>query len=309
MAFVHEPEYDLKIMHAIKQAVRIGLRMTTVDLELSGWDDVQKRDRLIGVSLTGVMDFVDALQLTTKQCESYLQIWHMFAQQCAREYAYEMRVPEPLLVTCIKPSGTLSQLPTVSSGVHRSFAPFYIRRVRISSATPLAKTMLELGYPVYPESTFMLPEEFDNLSYYDRMTVLQKASTWVIEFPIKTAATIKSSEESALDQFNRYLSFQKYWTDHNTSITISYNEHEVPELIDAIYDNWDQYVGISFIPKDSSLYPLMPYEAISREEYYARADGLTHVKPQRLIDALSSQSYVYADDLDIDCATGVCPPR
>jgi adenosylcobalamin-dependent ribonucleoside-triphosphate reductase len=307
MAFVHEGIFDIDAAYnAIAHATRIGMRMTNVTMEMPAWDKVQKRDRLTGVSLTGIMDFVDTLSMSLDQLASLLDRFREHAHNVALHYAYEMRIPLPLLICCIKPSGSISQLPTVSSGVHRSYAPYYIRRVRISSATPLAKSMLKLGYPVYPEAIYMLPQDFDNLNNYDRMKVLDRAATWVIEFPVKTSAHVKSTDESALDQFKRYLTFQEHWTDHNTSITITYDESESPALIDAILDKWDEFVGISFLPKDSNIYPLMPYEAITEEEYHRRE---LHITEQDLINALYDQDYVFSDDLEIDCSSGACPVR
>lgn len=210
-----------------------------------------------------------------------------------------------------KPSGTLAQLPTTSSGVHKSFAPYFIRRVRISSSDSLAKAMLELGYPVYPENgQGPSVEEFNKLSRFDQTAALQNAQTWVVEFPVKTKATKAASEESALSQFYRYIDWQRNWTDHNTSITIQVGEDEWEELFDAIYENWDEYIGVSFLPKSTGIYPQMPYEAITEEEYERRL--LYVVGGDVIVDTLNRiEGYDMATELlDDECGPGgACPVR
>jgi hypothetical protein len=241
----------------------------------------------------------------------FLDLVNQVANDEAKGYASEMRIAAPLLVTTIKPSGTIAQLPTVSSGAHASYAPYYIRRVRISSFDPLAKTMLAVGYPVYPEANTMRPEEFRKLSNFERMQVLDKAQTWVIEFPIKTSAKKSGNDETAIAQLHRYLILQKYWTDHNTSITITFNPEEVDELIKVILENWSDYVGVSFLPKYTGAYPLMPYEEIEEAEYLIRKGDIDHITWETITDELLRRESAQAeeDEFDPDCVGGACPVR
>lgn len=295
--------------NAVRLATRIGVRMTMVDLELPSWDEVQKRDRLTGVSLTGIMDALDASKDLRDMKSAILESASLHAQETATQYAYDLRIPIPLLVTCVKPSGTVSQLPTVSSGVHRSFAPFYIRRVRITSTDPLARIMFDLGYPIYPE-TNQGPnaQEFDKLSKGDQYAALEKANTWVVEFPVKTSAKVRASEETALDQYQRYLDFQHMWSDHNTSITVSVADDEWDSLFDRIHESWDHYVGVSFIAKDSNMYPLMPYEAITEQEYHTRALTVDATELYTLLQRKELEDLA-SELLEDDCIGGVCPVR
>lgn len=228
----------------------------------------------------------------------------------ANAYAYEMRVPTPLLITTIKPSGSLAQLPTVSSGVHRSFAPYYIRRVRINSSDPLARVMLESGFPVFPE-TGQGPSarEFNSLSSYDKLDVLQKANTWVIEFPVKTSAQTSAYSESALSQYERYRMFQKNWTDHNTSITIYVGDNEWEDLFDYIYETWNDYICVSFLPKDKTIYPLAPYEEIDENEYKHRAALLSGIRNLNEKLTRLERSDLATELLDDGCESGICPIR
>jgi adenosylcobalamin-dependent ribonucleoside-triphosphate reductase len=323
MAFADDVDSDgdlniLKLLHAIKYATRIGLRMTNVDLELEDWDIVQKRDRLTGVSLTGVMDFFDKWQFTPDEQEFMLGILKKAATQEAKTYAAEQRINTPLLVTTVKPSGTISQLPTVSSGIHRGFAPYFIRRIRITSSDPLAKVLKDKGYPVYPETGqgtaqfgYNRPptaEEFKNLSEFGKEVVLLGANTWVVEFPVKTATVTNAEDESALAQFHRYLQMQRTWTEHNTSITIYFSEDEVDGLIEEILRNWDNYIAVSFLPKYSNAYPLMPYEQISETEYNERLSSVGEGDIKEMLNLLE-RSELLDDELDASCATGICPVR
>ncbi len=303
---------------AIILATRVGLRQTNVDIDLSEWNIVQKRDRLLGVSLDGVMDFMDASNLTNDALDELLQQLRAISHKAAQDYAFEMRVPMPLLITTEKPSGTLSKLPAISSGVHRSRAPYYIRRVRISATDPLARVMLESGYSVYPEnaSDGLTVEEFDSLSSLSKWQTLQESDTWVVEFPMKSTTKIGINDEPAVSQFNRYLMFQRAWTDHNTSITITFDPDEVEPLVDAILENWDNYVAVSFMPKDTSEYPLLPEQEITEDEYLRLVDELLDRRSE-YVDNKSFHDllimYETTDQatelLDASCFGGSCPVR
>lgn len=319
---------------AVRLATRIGLRMTNVTLELPHWDAVQKRDRLTGVSLTGYVEAMDFLGVDTTDSTqlvpfvssfwtktqarinhlSLAEILHLSNQVAnaeARNYAAEMRIPAPLLVTSVKPSGTIAQLPTVSSGGHSSYAPYFIRRVRISSFDPLAATMLAVGYPVFPEANTMRPEDFAKLSNFEQMRVLGTAQTWVIEFPIKTSAPRSANTESAVSQLMRYFTLQNNWTDHNTSITITFNPDEVDDIINLILQQWDNYIGVSFLPKSTMAYPLMPYEEITADEYTKRSNAVEYITWKHIVDELVKRESVPVeeDEFDPDCVGGACPVR
>jgi len=328
-----EAGYDHEALsQAVELATRIGLRQTNVTLDLPEWDKVQKRDRLTGVSLSGMMDFESALGWTKEGDENVLVFggeWntHSISPQLAVllndlqytanaeaiRYAKEMRVPTPLLVTTVKPSGTISKLPMISSGAHRSRAPFFIRRVRITASDPLAKVMLDAGYPVYPSVKSGGPTEQQllDMSAYELYEQLQKSDTWIIEFPVKTSAKYASGDETAISQLGRYLDIQKYWADHNTSITIEFAPDEVDQLVAMLMDNWDDYVAVSFMPKDTTAYPQLPEQVITEEEYNRRAAVIKDVNPKDIVEALKEieRENKMSELLDADCVGGACPIR
>lgn len=325
MAFIDPETQTIKmedLQLAVELATRIGIRQTNITFDLPEWEIVQKRDRLTGVSLSGVMDFESALGWVKTDDSTHsisaelavvLDQLRFSATQEALMYAKEMRIAAPLLVTTEKPSGSISKMPSVSAGVHQSRAPYYLRRIRITASDPLAKVMLDAGYPVYPLVTANGPteQELIQMKPFELSAELQKASTWVIEFPVKTKASMKSSDESAVSQFGRYLDFQKYWTEHNTSITIEFSPDEIPELIDMIYTHWDSYIGVSFIVKDTNAYPQMPEEVITESEYNRRAALLQDITQQSIVNALMDveRENRMSDILDSECIGGMCPIR
>ena len=323
------------LQEAIRLATRIGVRMATLELELPKWNATQARDRLTGVSLTGYVEAMDAVGCNstvsssavpdvtrateidqpsygyTFSLESFLYDLRLVANREARSYATELRIAPPLLVTCVKPSGTIAQLPTVSSGAHASYAPFYIRRVRISANDPLAKAMHAAKFTVFPEATYCDPATFASLSELDKLYVLQRAATWVIEFPVKTSAVKPASAESAVMQLSRYFILQREWADHNTSITINFSPDEVAGIVDYIHENWDDYIGVSFLPRFTTAYPLMPYEEIDEAEYNRRHAEIAHIDGDYITKTLSFYEHPVEIDevLDADCEGGACPIR
>lgn len=279
------------LFEAQRLSARAGYRMTCVELELSEWDSVQQRDKLIGCSLTGWQDMANGVNLSKEEQAQLLRELRENAEQAANEYAMEIGQKEPLLVTTVKPEGTLSQLPTVSSGVHYSHSPYFIRRVRISSDDPLVKVCEELDYPVFPE----VGQDWET------------CVTKVIEFPVKSPKGITKYEVSAIEQLENYRMFMENYVDHNCSITVHVRDHEWEEVEQWVWNNWDDVVALSFLSLEDNFYKLLPYEAIDEEEYQRR---VKEMKP--FVPSLISKYEKEESELDIgndECAAGVCPVR
>lgn len=194
-------------------------------------------------------------------------------------------------MTTLKPEGTLSLLPTVSSGVHYSHAPYYIRRVRITAADPLCKVCEELGYPVLPE----VGQDPDD------------PTTKVVEFPVKAPEGRVKADVSAIEQLETYKMFMEHYVDHNCSITVHVRENEWDAVEQWVWDNWDDVVALSFLSYDDSFYELMPYEAISKEEYERRLAEMKPFNPSLL--SRYEQQETELDIGDSECVNGVCPVR
>lgn len=297
MAFVKYDESDIPkldlqgLLKAQGLSARAGLRMTTRNIELPKWDMVQQRDRLLGCSITGWQDMVNALSMSREEESEVLRMLRNEARTEADKYANQLGLNKPLLITTVKPEGSLSQLPTVSSGVHFSHSPHYVRRVRISSTDHTVKACEDLGYPVFPE----VGQDWET------------CSTKVVEFPVKAPEGRTKYDVSAIEQLEIYKMFMENYVDHNVSITIHVREHEWGEVEEWVWDNWDGIVAISFLSLDDSFYQLLPYESISKEEYEERKSKMNTFLPS-LISKYEKQE-VEIDVGDESCESGVCPIR
>ena len=292
MAFVHDGTLDKDgLLEAQRLSARAGYRMTCRKLELHRWNLVQQRDRLIGCSLTGWQDMVNATNMSRDQQAALLDEMRETVHQAAQEIAARLGSSAPLLATTLKPEGTLSLLPTVSSGVHYSHAPYYIRRVRISASDPLCRVCEELGYPVLPE-VGQNPED---------------PTTKVIEFPVKAPGGRVKADVSAIEQLENYKLFMTHYVDHNCSITVHVRDKEWEEVEQWVWDNWDNVVALSFLSFDDSFYELLPYEAIDQAEYDRRKAAMRPFNPSLLSRYEQEESEL---DLGLsDCSSGACPIR
>ena len=292
MAFVHDGKLDEKeLLEAQRLSARAGYRMTCRELEIHRWNQVQQRDRLLGCSLTGWQDMVNATGLDREGQIELLKKLRQTAHDAADKIAGRLGGKKPLLVTTVKPEGTLSLLPTVSSGVHYSHAPYYIRRIRISATDPLCRVCEDLGYPVFPE----VGQDPEN------------PVTKVVEFPVKAPAGVVKADVYAIQQLENYKMFMQYYVDHNCSITVHVREDEWDAVEDWVWENWDDVVALSFLSYDDNFYELLPYEEITKEEYEKRKAAMRPFNP-----SLLSKYEFDETELDIgdsECVNGVCPVR
>ena len=298
-AFVKEVEekYILDypgLMEAQALSVRAGIRMTMLDLELNGWNKKHHRDRMVGASLTGFQDAMDLLELNEDQIKNLLHVLADGAHQEGLRYSHIMRIPMPLLTTTVKPEGTLSKVfGGVSEGIHRSYAPYFIQRIRINATDPLVKVGEKLGWQIDPE----VGQE--NLP-------ANKVTTKVISFYIKSGAKKQALTVSAKEQLDTYFMFQEEYTQHNSSNTIYVQPDEWDDMKETIYDKWDDFIGVTFLEGGNGKYALAPKEEITKEEYEK------HMKDYRpfsysLFKSLTSKEI----DKDLEgmeaCSTGSCP--
>lgn len=211
-AFVNENgTYDYEGMaHTLKLFTRAAYRMTNIEMELPRWNAINRRDKLIGVSMTGYQDMVNKTGLTMDEQAVLLQDMKRTVKKTAKDIALVMGGNEPVLATTVKPEGTLSQLPTVSSGLHYAHSRYYIRRVRINADDPMTQVVRDLGWNMVPEVGQSEPN----------------VKTYVVEFPIKAPKGKTKYDVSAIQQLENYKMFMENYVEHNASITVHVREHE-----------------------------------------------------------------------------------
>lgn len=280
-----------ELKEVLKLSTRVAIRMTLVKAELPEWNEVMEKDRIIGVSLTGMMDMMNKIGMSYDELARLLRELKDTVHEEGRRYCNELGISVPELMTTIKPEGTISTLPCVSSGIHFSHSHYYIRRVRISVTDPLYKMIEKLKcYPIFNENG-----QTD-----------ENCTTKVIEFPVKAPEGKTKYDVGAIEQLELYKMSMMNWTDHNTSITVHVRDDEWDDVAKWLYDNFEYVVGITFLPLMEETYPVLPYEAISKDEYERR---VKEIKP------LNYELLKYYDDdeeheiLDKECAGGACPIR
>jgi len=293
MSFVDEEgNIDKKAMfEAQKLSARAGYRMALIEFELPEWDQINKRDRLIGTSLTGWQDMKNAADLDETQEAQLLKELREVAHKAAKEIAKEVGDNDPKLITTVKPEGTQTQMPTVSSGLHYSHSAYYVRRVRISASDPLARVCEELDYPIHSE----VGQDPEN------------PETLVVEFPVKAPKGDVKGDVDAIEQLETYKMFMENYVDHNASITVHVRDDEWENVEEWLWENWNSAVGISFISYNDNFYDLMPYEEITEEEYNQRVEEMKKFNAS-LVSKYETE-YLEREIDDPSCETGACPVR
>ncbi len=292
MSFVKGSVLDEEeLIDTIKLSTRVAIRMTLVDVELPEWNKIMQEDRIIGISLTGMMDMVNKTGMSYDDLADLLRRLRDEVHKEGKSYCAMLNIQPPKLMTTIKPEGSLSTLPCVSSGIHFAHSNYYIRRIRISVTDPLYKMMeAEGSFPIYNENG----QTDDNCSIK------------VIEFPIKAPEGRTKYDVGAIEQLELYKMSMKNWSDHNSSITVHVREHEWEEISHWLYDNFDYVVGITFLPLMEETYPLLPYETTTKEDYEERIRDIKQINYELLARYDNNEQH---DIIDAECETGACPIR
>lgn len=251
--------------------------LTDIRYVRSHWKKNTEEERLLGVSITGIADN----EFTSRGIPSFLRDLREVARRTNKEEAAKIGIPASAAITCVKPSGTVSQLVDTASGIHGRFARFYIRRVRHSNSDPLTQFMKDAG--VLHEADLFNP------------------SVTVFSFPCK--APFEVEHQTAVEQLERWRLYKNCWTDHNPSVTISVEEHEWPEVGAWVYKNFDICGGLSFLPKTDHVYQQAPYEAIDETTY----NRLVEAMPAELdFSSLHEPDDETTGTRELACVSGVC---
>jgi ribonucleoside-triphosphate reductase len=277
---------------------RANYRQTCVDLRdgilQHSWHELNKFLRLCGVDTTGVVCW---------EHEENDEKWREIAQAArdgAHSMADELGLPRSKLVTLLKPSGTLGKLMDTTEGLHKPLGKYIFNNIGFSIHDPLVPKLRAAKYRVFENP-------------YDPTSAL---ITFPVAYESVKFTTVKTDRgdvevniESAVDQLNRYKRIMDNYVDHNASITVSYAPNEVPEIVDWIYNNWDSYVGVSFLYRNDPTktaadlgYPYLPQEVVTKADYDAYVSQLL---PVNLDEAFNTFDEIDAEE----CSGGMCPVK
>ena len=292
-------------IETLKEKVRIATLLGTFQSTLTNfkylrkiWKDNTEEERLLGVSLTGIMDSKLLNDYNTIYLEDGQQVFDdsrigdilkdlkQVAIDTNKEIAKTLGIPQSTAITCVKPSGTVSQLVDSASGIHARHSKYYIRTVRGDNKDPLTEFMKSVGIPNEPD-------------------VMKPDSTTVFSFPMKApdGATTRN-DLSAVDQLRMWQAFQKHWCEHKPSVTISVRENEWLHVGAWVYENFDDISGISFLPHSDHTYAQAPYQDVEYDEYTALLDKMPDIDWNLLTSYEKDDTTSGAKELA--CTAGAC---
>ena len=244
---------------SLKKKVRLATILGTFQSTLTNFKYITKEwknncdeERLLGVSLTGIMDNVLTNGKKGKDKTSkLLEELREEAVRTNKEWAEKIGIPRSAAITCVKPSGTVSQLVDSASGIHARHNPYYVRTVRADNKDPLCRFMKAQGFPNEPDVT-------------------KPDHTTVFSFPQKSPdGAVCRTDMNAIEQLELWKIYQDAWCEHKPSVTISVKEDEWMGVGNWVWDNFDNISGISFLPFSEHTYKQAPYQDCSKEEYEA----------------------------------------
>lgn len=286
------------LQEAVHIVARANYRQTCVNLDdgilQRSWHELNEFLRLCGVGATGIVKFLDHHE-GKSNTKTMVQALRSAAQQGAHSMADELGLPRAKAITTVKPSGTLSKIMDTTEGVHKPLGKYLFNNITFSKHDEIIPTLRDAGYTV-----------FDKPAEPDSVLVTFPVAYEDVQFDIVDGKEV--NVESAVSQLDRYRFMMENYVDHNCSVTISYDVDEVEAIIGWIMDNWDIYVGVSFIFRNDPTktakdlgYEYLPQEVVTEEEYRAYTAKLMPVDLSKLGST---------DDLDDEaCATGACPVR
>ena len=263
----------------LKRKVRLATILGTFQSTLTDfkylrkvWKQNTEEERLLGVSLTGIFDSKWMTNKGTMQIAPNLKEMREVAIRTNKDFAKTLKIQQSTAITCVKPSGTVSQLVDSASGIHPRYAPYYIRRVRGDIKDPLTRFLMDAGVPCEADVT--------------------NAEIMVFDFPQKAPTTLKKPL-TAIEHLELWKTYQDAWCEHKPSITVSVEEDEWMSVGAWVYENFDSVSGISFLPKSDHTYRQAPYEEITEEDY----NTILEMSPET-IDWSKLSEYELEDNTD-----------
>ena len=247
-------------VHSIINKVRVATIIGTIQSNYTkfpylrkAWQNNCEEERLLGVSLTGIMDN-PLMTLANRGLEETLETLKSVAIETNKEWSGLLGIPQSTAITCCKPSGTVSQLVDSASGIHARHSDYYIRTVRGDNKDPLTRFMIEQGIPAEP-------------------CVMKPDNTTVFSFPVQAPnKSVTRNDMTAIEQLDLWLVYQRYWTEHKPSVTITVRDEEWLDVGAFVYRNFNEMSGVSFLPHSDHTYQQAPYQECGKEEYKALKD-------------------------------------
>lgn len=274
------------LLEKIKYATILGTYQSTLtnfSYLSQDWKKNCEDERLLGVSITGQWD------CKTVRNANILKKLKDAALNTNKFYSQKFGIKESTCITCVKPSGTVSQTFDAASGMHPRFSKYYIRRIRISATDALFQMLKDQGVPYHPE----VGQTEEN------------ATTFVLDFPVKSPENaITKDDLSAIDQLNYWKMLKQNYTEHNPSVTIYVGESEWLQVANWIYSNWDIIGGLSFLPRSEHVYELAPYEEIDEKRFKELENKMKNINFSEIIQ------YEHEDETEVKaemaCTAGGC---
>ena len=250
---VKKDDTRLSLLKKVRLATILGTYQATLtDFKYlrKVWQRTTEEERLLGVSLTGIMDN-PLTHETGEPLDALLRDLRAKAVETNKEWAEKFGIPQSTAITCVKPSGTVSQLVDAASGIHARHSKYYIRRVRGDKKDPLTRFLTDSGIPCE-----------------DAVGDVESKNTAVFSFPIAAPqGSVINDDLNPLSHLDIWLTYQKHWCEHKPSITVTVKEHQWLDVAAWVYSNFEHMSGVSFFPHTDAVYTQAPYEAIDKKTY------------------------------------------
>jgi len=278
----------------LKEKVRLATILGTFQSTLTNfkyirniWKKNTEEERLLGVSLTGIMDNNLTYSSTAANLQTMLEALKETAVNTNKAMAKQLDIPQSAAITCVKPSGTVSQLCDTASGIHARHNPYYIRTVRGDNKDPLTQFLISQGLPNEPD-------------------VMKPDSTTVFSFPMKSPKNaVTRTGMTAIEQLELWLIYQRHWCEHKPSVTISVKENEWMDVGAWVYEHFDEVSGISFLPFSEHTYQQAPYQDIDEEQYKEFLTKMPSSVDWSLLQEFEKEDTT-SGGRELACTAGVC---
>ena len=273
----------------IKRKVRIATLLGTVQSTFTKfpylrklWQKNTEEERLLGVSMTGIFDHT-SLCTAGPELDAALADLRAYARTVNVELAATLGIPASTAITCVKPSGTVSQLVNSASGIHPRHAKHYIRRVRGDKKDPLSQFLISQGVPAED-------------------CVYKPTQTTVFSFPQRAPAGLTRDGVTPIQHLELWLAYQRHWCEHKPSVTISVEEGDWPSVGAWVWEHFDEISGVSFLPYDGGTYRQAPYETCTEAEYEAMKAAMPTIKWEEFRELTDNVEGAQM----LACTAGVC---